>query len=203
MLRLARHCALWRVPSTADFRTRIPKFAQKGNTIFNVAPAGANPLIGLASDFREAALTARLDIPDFSGVYLSLQGEFVRNYGYDANQIQSRTQGGATGPGGNTDLRPRITGYMLGLVVGSKEVERANDWQVTGTYKHIERDAVVDGFNDPDFHLGGTDARGWILGASYGIAKNTWLRVRWLTSDAIDGPPLAIDVLQLDFNVKF
>jgi len=189
--------------TTSDFRTRIPKFAQKGNTLFNVAPAGSNPLLGLASDFRVAAATVRLDIPDFSGVYLSLQGEYVRNLGYDADQIQSRTQGGALGPGFNTDIRPRTKGYNLGLTFGTKEIEKAYDWQVTGNYKVVERDAVVDGFNDPDFHLGGTDAKGWILGASLGIARNTWLRLRWLTSDAIDGPPLAIDVLQFDFNVRF
>src|SRR5262249_40907423 len=113
--------------TASDFRTRIPKFAQKGNTLFNVVQPGFNPLLGLASDFRVAALTGRVDIPDFSGVYLSLQGEYAKNYGYDAEQIQNRTQGAAFGPGGNTDIRPRTTAYTLGLTFGSKEVERASD----------------------------------------------------------------------------
>jgi hypothetical protein len=62
---------------------------------------------------------------------------------------------------------------------------------------------VVDAFTDPDFHLGGTNAKGWVLGTDLGLLKNTWLTVRWLTADEISGPPLAIDVLQVDVNARF
>ena len=64
-------------------------------------------------------------------------------------------------------------------------------------------DAVLDAFTDSDFHLGGTDTKGYILGGSFGIDKNTWFTMRWLSADPIDGPPLSIDVLQADLNARF
>jgi len=80
---------------------------------------------------------------------------------------------------------------------------KPNDWQVSLGYKRVEADAVLDGFNDSDFHLGGTDTKGWLLGANYGIDKNAWLSARYFSADSITGLPLAIDVLLLDFNAKF
>ena len=66
-----------------------------------------------------------------------------------------------------------------------------------------EADAVLDAFTDSDFHLGGTNNKGFILGAQYGLGKNTWLSARWLSSNEIRGLPLSIDVFQLYFNAKF
>ena len=54
-----------------------------------------------------------------------------------------------------------------------------------------------------DFHLGGTDTKGFFIGGSYGLDKNTWLNLRWMSADSISGPPLGIDVLQLDLYAKF
>lgn len=80
---------------------------------------------------------------------------------------------------------------------------KKGDWQVYGAYKRLGSDAVVDAYTDSDFHLGGTDAKGWILGGNYGLDKNAWLSVRWLSANEITGLPLAIDVLMLDLNAKF
>jgi Putative porin len=62
---------------------------------------------------------------------------------------------------------------------------------------------VLDAFTESDFHLGGTDAKGYRLSAKYGLSKNVWLRGNWLSATEIDGPPLAIDVFQFDLNAKF
>jgi hypothetical protein len=70
-------------------------------------------------------------------------------------------------------------------------------------YKYLEADAVVDGFTDSDFHLGGTNAKGWIVGGDMGLAKNVWITTRWLTANEISGIPLSIDVFQLNLNAKF
>jgi hypothetical protein len=78
-----------------------------------------------------------------------------------------------------------------------------NDWQVSVAYRYLEADAVLDAFTDSDFHLGGTNNKGFILGAQYGLSKNTWLSARWLSSNEIRGLPLSIDVFQLYFNAKF
>jgi len=80
---------------------------------------------------------------------------------------------------------------------------RFGQWRIAALYRHVERDAVVDAFTDSDFHQGGTDAEGWGIEALYGIARNTWLRARYMTANEIEGPPLGIDLLQVDLNAKF
>ena len=73
-------------------------------------------------------------------------------------------------------------------------------------YKYIEADAVVDAFTDSNFGLGGSNVKGWVLGANYAIDKNAWLSARYLSTDAISNPGLSsfsVDVLLFDFNAKF
>jgi hypothetical protein len=67
----------------------------------------------------------------------------------------------------------------------------------------VERDAVLDGFTDSDFRLGGTDAKGYILGGSYGVAKNVSTTARLLSADSVSGAPLSVDVIQFDLLVRF
>ena len=62
---------------------------------------------------------------------------------------------------------------------------------------------MLDAFTESDFHLGGTDTQGYRITGSYGLVNNVWLRARWISATEIDGPPLAIDTLQLDLNAKF
>jgi hypothetical protein len=78
-----------------------------------------------------------------------------------------------------------------------------NDWQLSLAYRYLEKDAVLDAYTDSDFHLGGTNNKGFILGAQYGLGKNAWLSARWLSSNEISGLPLAVDVVQVFFNAKF
>ncbi|MFN0041010.1 MAG: putative porin, partial [Burkholderiales bacterium] len=144
-------------------RSSIPKYVQKGNSMFDVRTDGGNPLLGLAADFRELSLTGQWDMNLPKARHLTLLWDAVKNIGYDRNEIRDRT-------GGLIDQDPRTLGYQFRLTVGQEKMEKRGDWQVSGGYKYLERDAVVDGFTESDFHLGGTDAKGWILGASYGIA---------------------------------
>jgi hypothetical protein len=67
----------------------------------------------------------------------------------------------------------------------------------------VQRDAVVDAFNDQDFHLGGTDAKGYTLRFDYSINPRVYVRLKYMAADAIDGPPLNIDVWQFDLNTRF
>jgi hypothetical protein len=62
---------------------------------------------------------------------------------------------------------------------------------------------VLDAFTDSMFHQGGTNAKGWVLGVQYGLAKNTWMDLRWFSADAIDGPKYSVDMLNLDMNTRF
>lgn len=176
-----------------------PASRQKGNNTFSIDAANGNfcgfgGLCGLASEFRELNLTGQIDLALFSPVHVILTGDYVRNIGFDRNDIQGRTGNG---------YDEENEGYQVKLTVGMPDMAKRHDWQVFGAYKRLEADAVVDAFTDSDFHLGGTDAKGWILGASYGVDKNAWLSARWFSADEITGLPLSTDVLLVDLNAKF
>ena len=143
-----------------------------------------------------------MDLLTFDPAHVTLTGDYVQNIGFDSNEIAKRT--------GVSNFKKENQGYQLRLDVGSNSFNgpasveiKPNDWQVSLGYKRIEADAVLDGFTDSDFHLGGTDTKGWLLGANYGVDKNAWLSARYFSADSITGKPLAIDVLLLDFNAKF
>lgn len=176
----------------------------KGNSTFdlNGGQDPNNEIFGYVSKFRELNLTGQVDIATFSPVHITLTGDYVRNLGFDRNEIQKRT-GLLSGelPEENVDA------YQVRLDVGMPTTEKLHDWQVFTAYKHIEADAVVDTFTDSDFYQRGTNVKGWILGGSYGLGKNTWLQARWFSADEIAPrgglDPLGIDVLLLDLNTKF
>jgi hypothetical protein len=171
-----------------------PQFAQKGNTYYNISSDPNRPLLGLASDYRLVNLTGQVDFPATSGKRVIVIGDFVRNFGFDRAKVSERV---------GVDVEPQTKAYHLRVAFGSPEVKARNDWQVFMAYKRIERDAVLDAFTDGDFRLGGTDAKGYILGGSYGVGKNTALSLRYFSGDSISGPPLSVDVLQLDLNLRF
>ena len=136
---------------------------------------------------------------NFAPYHLVLALDYVKNIGYDKNEIQRLV------PRVPRSIRSpkKIIGYQLQLTMGWPLVLERGKWRVSFAYKYLQRDAVLDSFTDSDFHLGGTDAKGWIAGGEYAFADNTWLTMRYLTADAIDGPPLGIDILQIDVNAKF
>ncbi|HQT26146.1 MAG TPA: putative porin, partial [Burkholderiales bacterium] len=177
---------------------------QKGNSLMYVTPPGNNwgtggaalpALYGIASKFRELDFTGKMDLATFDPTHVMLQADYVKNLAFDASQILERS--GLTYPYAKT------TAYHLNLIVGMPEIKEIGDWQAKVAYKYIGSDAVLDALNDQDFHLGGTNAKGFIIGGQYGIDRNTWVKVRWLSSDQVSGPPLAIDVLQCDLNTRF
>ena len=68
----------------------------------------------------------------------------------------------------------------------------------------MQRDAVIDAWTDADFHEGGTNAAGYYVWASFGLVKNTWLRLRYMSANEIDGPPrYGLDIWQVDINARF
>lgn len=176
-----------------------PQFRQKGNSVF-VDPIDTG-VYKLAPKFRELAVTGQLDFAYMDPIRLILTGEYVRNIGFDAGEIRQRI-GGATFIG---NYNPQDKGYQVSAQVGIPKIDKAHDWNAYVGYKYLQADAVLDAFTDSDFHLGGTDAKGYFLGGNYGLDKNTWLSFKYMSADAIDGPPggLAIDVMQVDLNARF
>jgi hypothetical protein len=179
-------------PGEKDYTA--PLFQQKGNTLFDIDP-GVGIKTALASAFREMNVTGELDIGVFDPIRIVLYGDYVRNLGYDRNDVARRT--GVSLVGSETD------GYLAGLRVGHRKVRDYLAWQVHAYYKYLEADAVIDAFTDSDFHMGGTNAKGWVLGGELGLARNVWLRARWMTADQISGPQFGVDLFQLDLNAAF
>ena len=171
-----------------------PAFAQKGNSYYNISSDPLRPLLGLAADYRLVNLTGQMSMALLGDKRLSLSGDVVKNIGFKRAAVAQRT---------GLDIQPQTLGYQVRMAFGNSEVARFGDWQVFAGYKHLERDAVPDAFTDSDFRLGGTDAKGYVFGGSFGLGKNTSIGLRVLSADSITGPPLGIDVVQVDLNVRF
>lgn len=185
---------------TTEFSGTAAPFRQKGNSVFdinealNVANGTSNYLIGLASRFREANASLSLDLRTFGTKHLVLDADWVRNIGFHHDEILART---------GLDLTGRTNGDQVRLSFGDVSFASRNSWIGYVGYRRVQRDAVVDGFTDSDFHLGGTDATGYYLGGRYAFARNTTIGARWFSAKQIDSLPLAIDVLQIDLIAAF
>lgn len=178
-----------------------PVWRQKGNSTFRLNPFGnscgsqTNPsLCGLASKFELLNITGEVDLAVFDPVHVILHGAYVKNLGFDQQEILRRT---------NTLYDKQNEGYELALMVGHPVVKKLHDWQVFGGYRRLEADAMLDGFTDSNFHLGGTDAKGFFVGGQYGLGKNAWLSSRYVSTDEISGLPFSVDTFFLDFNGRF
>jgi putative porin len=175
-----------------------PLLLGKGNTLFDIRndlDPNTN-LFALASDYMLADVTAQFDFGGFGKNHIQLTMDYVDNRGFKADEVAARV---------GQPVTARTSGRQVEFSVGREKdkVRAARDWRVFATYRYVERDAMLDEFTDSDFALGGTDNQGFIVGFELGLAKNTWITTRWLSSNEIDGPPLGIDVLQLDLNTRF
>jgi len=180
-------------PGATDWTA--PQFQQKGNTLFNISADPAAYKTALASEFREFNLTGTFDIGLWDPYHIVFLGDYVKNLGFDKSDVALRT--------GNPNQPKETAGYQIGISAGHPAIQEFGQWKAYLYYKRLEADAVVDAFTDSDFHLGGTNTRGWILGTDCALSKNSWLTLRLLTADEISGPPLAIDVLQVDITARF
>ncbi len=187
------------IPNTADYPDQYdytaPQFEQKGNTLFDISASSSTTTLALASNYRELNVTSSLDIGFWDPIHVVLLGDYVNNIGFDRSEVAALT--------GNPNITAQTEGYQVGLSVGHPEVLHFPQWRVFGYYRYLEADAVIDAFTDPDFHYGGTNAKGWIIGGDLGIYKNVWLSLKYTTANEISGPPLSIDSLFVDLNAKF
>lgn len=177
-----------------DYADSVLASRQKGNTRFEVAPADRAGLYGLAADYSLVNLTATVDLAHFEPVHVILDGDVVKNIGYDEAEVNGRLA---------TPQEARTLGWQAKVTVGWPSMQNHGDWQAFLGYRHLERDAVLDAFADSDFRLGGTNSKGFFIGGLYGVDRNSWLSAKWLSADQIDGEPFGVDVVQVDFNAKF
>jgi hypothetical protein len=204
--------------STDDTRYLNGQF---GNTVYairNIVPFGSSPInpqyFGLASRFAVLEVHPRFDIETYAPIDILLEGDYIKNLAFNraailshgpldgpigpVNNLGSTSGGAGTGPyvGGDT-------GYMAKITVGHRQVHKLWDWSVAAAYKYIASDATLDSLDDAEFHLGGTNARGYQLEGALGVADNTYVSLRWLSSQVVSGPPYGNDVVLLDLNASF
>jgi polyhydroxyalkanoate synthesis regulator phasin len=173
-----------------------PAFVQKGNTLFDIANTSDTTvnLFALASNYRILDLISMGDLRVSSRYSLGLTLEALRNFGFNVQQVEERV--------GNY-VAPRTKGYRADVSFGTSTPPMFGNWRATLGYRYLQRDATLDAFNDEDFHLGGTDAKGYTVMFDFNFTPHVWMRAKYMSANAIDGPPLGIDVWQLDMNAGF
>lgn len=179
------------VPGLTDWTA--PPFQQKGNTLMDIDPSAAIKT-AYASEFKELNITGSLDLGYWQPTHVVLIADYVNNLGFNQKDVNART---------GANVKKEVQGYQLGFTVGYPTVQNFAEWKGLLFYKYLESDAVMDAYTDQDFHLGGTNAKGWIIGGDFGLTRNVWLSARWFTANEISGPPLGIDVFHFNLNAKF
>jgi hypothetical protein len=194
-----------------------PTFAQKGNTyrpLRNIVPDPLNGFgttdqyqyYGLASDFEILSYNAQLDLNFWEPFQVRLLGEYALNVGYDEDEI-SRFAVNNRGPNpagaGAAPFDGGNQAWNIGIEFGKGVFEQKGDWNAMIGYRFVESDAVIDGFNDSNFGLGGTNVEGYTIGTAYALSPAIQLNLRWMGATEIAGPPLKSDILQFDLNAKF
>jgi polyhydroxyalkanoate synthesis regulator phasin len=200
-----------------------PSFAQKGNTyrpLRNIVlPPGADPATypqyqyyGLATPFQNLAFTGKLSYDGWDPVRVSLVGEFVRNLAFNSsaiNEVAVNNRGEVVADDPNIDtaeigaFEGDANAWLIDLEAGHAELDKLGAWQMSFGYRWIGSDAVVDGFNDSDFGLGGTNMKGFTVAARLALSPNVFLGFRWFGSESIAGPQFDMNIFQLDLGAKF
>jgi hypothetical protein len=190
---------------------------QRGNTLFRInsqsiipntiTPYDYNNTWGLASGFKELNLTSSLDIAQFDPVHIILTADMVKNIGYKPSEVQNRT--------GLNILDPKTNGYLASIKLGYPTINQKGDWSVAAAYRYVGSDAVLDAFTSSDYGLGGTNTKGMSINYSLGLADNTWMSMRYISSDLINSmlptvdeannpkTKFSVDSVFIDLNARF
>lgn len=192
--------------AVCDTDNTRPAFAQFGNSYFPIRNISPEPLtrevqyFGLASRFEVVNAHAQVDIGVISAMPIRLEADYVRNLAFDEDVMVAR---GLVNPRAGGPLDIGDEGWLVNATVGDQSVKAFGDWNLQLGYRYLESDAVLDAFTDSDFHLGGTNAEGFTVGATFGVGRNTSIGGRMLSANEVSGPPLSVDVVQFDLSTRF
>lgn len=203
-------------------------FPRKGNTLFflrdivvpapDTSPSSNRQLLGLTYKYSLLDLNASIAVP-VGSVEAVLQGNYVRNLAYKRSD-ECRNGTSLSGipftnvvvVGGNANPCSAVSpakvdsgnmGFLVRMMVGTRKPRKWGEWNFTGDYRYLESDAVLDSFTDSDFHLGGTNTKGYSIGGTFGLFNGTSIGARWMSATEVTGRPLGIDVFQLDLIGEF
>jgi len=181
-----------------EYDWTAPQFFTQGNSLAVISngldPANEPQLVGLASKFEILDAIAQYDYTGFAPNHVLLTGNYTKNFGFNQQQI-FQTLG--------EDILPQTSAYQIRLDIGRPDMLRFGDWNISAAYKYLERDSVMDAFTDSNFHLAGTNAKGYVIAANYGLANNVWANLRWMSTQVISGPTYDVDQIFADLNARF
>lgn len=221
------------VCSTDATRPAFQQFGNTMFPIRNIVADPLNPItspenqyFGLASRFELLHVRGSVDYRASDRFAVRLEGDYVRNLGWDRSVIATHAVNNL-GPdmqvpnpntpdpndtmsapgayaGGNNGWQGRLSvGSVLNLNGQGDWTAKRGDWNAFVAYRHLESDAVIDAFADSDFHIGGTNVKGWQIGGNYAFAPNTILGARWLSAEEIADAPFSLDRLFVDIMTRF
>lgn len=218
---LSAPCSLYTGINYCSTDSTAPSYMQKGNTVFllrDILPDTSSPnnyaqpqFVGLSYNYHIADLVNKVDFK-VGETPIELQAEYERNMSYHARDAFNRYPNGLgvpvnnyQGSSGSTNgpYKSGPVGWLLRGIIGNPHPMAANEWNIALGYKYLQPDAMLDGLTDQNFHLGGTNAKGFILTADYGIAQRTWVSARYFGAKQVYGPPFTIDVVQFEVSTKF
>jgi Putative porin len=184
-------------PGSTIYDYTAPVYERQGNTYFDISnntdPNTTVNLFALASKYRLVDVNATYELAVGRYTFgVTLDG--VRNFAYNTAFVSANV---------GSYVPARTKGYQSELSFGYPTVLTAGAWRGVLGYRYLQRDAVIDAYTDSDFHFGGTDATGYYFVGDLGVANRVWMRLRYMSSNAIDGPKLGIDTVQLDLNTRF
>ncbi|RIA46329.1 putative porin [Hephaestia caeni] len=191
----------------------------------------SNPLqpqyLGLKFAYRVLDVNGSVSVPISDRVQARLTGSYLHNFGFDPKNNCLRGSLGA--PVTNVEITDPTNpqqgacdatnparfvggneGYGVYFSLGDPNLfsinprrARRGAWAINAAYKYLQSDAVPDSFTDSDFHLGGTNTKGYVLGAAWAPFDRISLGARWFSSNTIVDAPLAIDVFFVDLGLAF
>ena len=103
----------------------------------------------------------------------------------------------------NTAADDNDTAYSFGFKYG--KTKKRHDWDFGYMYKHLEADAAFGLLVDSDFGGGGTDAKGHVFKASYGLSRGLAAKFTYFINEAglKSDDPIDFNRLQLDLSFKY
>jgi hypothetical protein len=184
-------------PDSTLLNFTAPAFIRYGNTYFDISNSTTDAtvnLFALAAQFRLVDIAASYEAEVGSHLFV-INAEAVRNIGYHIAEVEALSQ--------QSIPKPENIGYVGELGFGNPTVNAFGDWRARVGYRYVRRDAVLDAWTDADFHGAGTNAEGYYFWTELGLARNVWVRARYMSGNEIDGPRYGLDILQIDLNARF
>jgi hypothetical protein len=184
-------------PDSTLLNVTAPAFIRYGNTYFDISNSTTDPtvnLFALAAHFRLADIAAAYEAEVGTHLFV-INAEAVRNLGYHIAEVEALSQ--------QSMPKAENIGYVGELGFGDPAVNAFGDWRARLGYRYVRRDAVLDAWTDADFHGAGTNAEGYYVWTEFGLARNVWVRARYMSGNEIDGPRYGLDIVQIDLNARF